>query len=101
MGYEPVKASEIPGFEQLKVKAGEHAGFISCNEMVLYKMPMDIYQDIMTELHYNAPREESEKIRAQVEQLQGARDNNGKRLGSIEGDGYNSLDVSVPVPTFT
>jgi len=101
MGYEPVKASEVPGFENLKVKAGENAGFISCNEMVLYKMPMDIYQDIMTELHYNAPREESEKIRVQVEQLQSARDNNGKRLGSIEGDGYNALDVSVPVPTFT
>ena len=65
LGYEPVKADELPGFEHLKVKAGEHVGFVACNEMLLYKLPMDIYQQLMTELHHNAPLEEQEKIKVQ------------------------------------
>jgi hypothetical protein len=40
LGYSPVKAEELPGMDNNKVKAGEHAGFISCNEMLLYKIPM-------------------------------------------------------------
>jgi len=44
MGYEPVKAEDLEGFEQYNVKAGEHAGFVSCNEIVLYKMPEEIFQ---------------------------------------------------------
>jgi len=100
MGYTPVKAPEIPGFENLKVKAGEHVGHIACNEMILYKMPMELYQEIMRELHYHAPQEEADKIRVQVEQLQNAKDSNGKRLGQIEGEGMSQMDKSVPVPVF-
>lgn len=100
MGYEPVKASEILGFENLKVKSGEYTGLIACNEMVLYKMPIEIYQEVMRELHYDAPQEEADKIRVQVENLQNARDNNGRRLTSVEGDGLNKLENHVPVPTF-
>lgn len=100
MGYEPVKAEEIQGFDNLRVKAGEHVGYIACNEMVLYKMPMEIYQEIMQELHHNAPQEEADKIRVQVENLQGQRDSNGRRLASVEGDGLNQLDSPVPAPIF-
>ena len=84
LGYEPVKADELPGFEHLKVKAGEHVGFVACNEMLLYKLPMDIYQQLMTELHHNAPLEEQEKIKVQQEQLLGQRDSHGKTLRSEE-----------------
>lgn len=100
MGYEPVKAEEVQGFENLRVKSGENTGFISCNEMVLYKMPQDLYQSIMRELHHDAPQEEADKIRVQVENLQGARDSNGKRLGSVEGEGLNQLDAPIPAPVF-
>lgn len=100
MGYTPVKADELPGFESMRVKDGENAGLVACNEMVLYKMPMDIYQDIMQELHHHAPNDEADKIRVQVENIQGARDNNGKRLGAIEGDGFSALDRPAPVPVF-
>ena len=99
LGYEPVKADDLPGFEHLKVKAGEFAGFVACNEMILFKLPMDIYQDYMTQAHFDAPLEEQEKIRVQVEQLQGARDSNGRRLGMVEGDGMN-FDQPTRPPVF-
>jgi hypothetical protein len=98
LGYVPVMAEELPGFQQYKVKAGEHVGQISCNEMLLFKLPMDVYQEIMTELHYSKPREEEDKIRVQVENLQGARDSNGKSLVRLEGDGLGSFD-SQPTNT--
>jgi hypothetical protein len=91
-------AEELPGFQQYKVKAGEHVGQISCNEMLLFKLPMDVYQEIMTELHYSKPREEEDKIRVQVENLQGARDSNGKSLVRMEGDGLGAFD-SQPTNT--
>jgi hypothetical protein len=99
MGYTPVKAEELPGFENFRVKAGEHEGFVACNEMVLYKMPEEVYQDIMTEMHHNAPLDEQEKIKVQQDQLLNAKDSGGKRLGQVEGDGMN-FDQTVPVPVF-
>ena len=63
LGYVPVKADELPGYEDYRVKSGEHVGFISCNEMLLFKLPMDIYQEVMTYHHHDKPREEAEKIR--------------------------------------
>lgn len=92
-GYVPVKSEEFPGFENYRVKSGEHVGYISCNEMLLFKLPMDIYQDIMLYQHHEKPREEEEKIRIQQEQLQGAaRDSRGRSLVSVEGEGFGGFD---------
>ena len=59
--------------------------------MLLFKLPMDVYQEVMTQLHYEAPLEEEEKIRSQVENLQGARDSSGKRLVQLE-EGMGRFD---------
>lgn len=99
MGYTPVKAEELPGFENFRVKAGEHEGFVACNEMILYKMPEEIYQEIMMEMHHNAPLDEQEKIKVQQDQLLSAKDSNGKRLGAVEGDGMN-FDQTAQAPQF-
>lgn len=99
LGYVPVKAEEIPGYENYRVKAGQHDGYIACNEMLLYKLPMEVYQEVMTAMHHDAPLEDAEKIRIQAEQLQG-KDSSGKRLGSVEGEGLGNLDKPVPVPVF-
>jgi hypothetical protein len=101
MGYTPVLPEDVPGFESYKVKAGEHVGYIACNEMLLYKLPQDVYQNIMEELHHWAPQDEADKIRVQAENLQGARDSNGRRLGQVEGEGMNDLNKPMPVPVFT
>ena len=100
LGYVPVKADELPGFDNYRVKAGEDVGFIACNEMRLYKIPMDIYQDIMLQMHHDRPMEEADKIRVQVENIQGARDSRGKSLGQVEGEGFGDMDRNVAMPVF-
>ena len=95
-----MKADEFPGFDNYRVKAGEHIGFVACNEMLLHKIPAELYQDIMQQMHHDLPNEESEKIRIQVENLQGARDSSGKSLTQVEGEGFGDLDRNVKVPVF-
>ena len=91
LGYVPVTADEIPGFDSYRVKAGEHVGHVACNEMLLFKLPMDVYQEVMTQMHYEAPREEEERIRSQVENLQSAKDSSGRRLVQLE-EGMDRFD---------
>jgi hypothetical protein len=100
LGYVPVQADEFPGFDNYRVKAGEHVGFVACNEMILCKIPEDIYQDIMLQMHHEAPMEEADKIRVQIENLQGSRDSSGKSLGQVEGEGFGQFDQSVRTPVF-
>jgi hypothetical protein len=100
LGYVPVRADEFPGFDNYRVKAGEHVGFVACNEMILCKIPEDIYQDIMLQMHHEAPMEEADKIRVQIENLQGSRDSSGKSLGQVEGEGFGQFDQSVRTPVF-
>ena len=100
LGYVPVRADELPGFDNYRVKAGEDIGFIACNEMRLYKLPMELYQEVMTEMHHEAPKEEADKVQVQIEQLQGNRDSSGRSLGSVEGEGFGNLNRNVPTPVF-
>lgn len=99
LGYVPVKADELPAMQNNRVKAGEHEGYISCNEMMLYKIPMDLYQEVMSHFHHEAPLEEANKIRLQAEQNV-ARDSRGKSLGRSEGEGISDIDTPVPAPHF-
>ena len=68
LGYEPVKASELgKGFEGLgKMSSGKFEGCVSCNEMVLFKLPEDIYQEVMRMLHLEDPLEHQRNITSQV-----------------------------------
>ena len=99
LGYVPVKVEEFPGFENYRVKAGEHVGFIACNEMLLFKIPMERYQAVMAHFHHEAPLEEANKIRVQAESMQ-TRDSSGKALGKVEGEGLGDIDKPLPAPIF-
>jgi len=68
LGYEPVKAGELgKGFEALgKMSSGKFEGCVSCNEMVLFKLPEDVYQEVMRMLHLEDPLEHQRNITAQV-----------------------------------
>jgi hypothetical protein len=94
LGYVPVTADEMQGFDSYRVKAGEHVGFIACNEMLLFKLPMDVYQEVMAQMHYEAPLEEEERIRSQVESLS-AKDSSGRRLVQMEA-GMDRFDQQQP-----
>jgi hypothetical protein len=62
---------------------------------------MELYQDIMLQMHHEMPNDESDKIRLQVENIQGARDSSGRSLGKVEGEGFGELDRTVRIPVFS
>lgn len=68
LGYEPVKAGELgKGFEALgKMSSGKFEGCVSCNEMVLFKLPEDVYQEVMRMFHLEDPLEHQRSIMDQV-----------------------------------
>jgi hypothetical protein len=70
LGYEPVKASELgKGFEGLgKMSSGKFEGCVSCNEMVLFKLPEEIYQEVMRMMHLEDPLDHQRNITASVRQ---------------------------------
>ena len=98
MGYEPVMASEVSGFAHFKMASGEYEGYVAVNEMLLFKLPNEIYQVMMEEIHHYQPLAEEGKLRASA--VLGQTDSNGKQLGSIEGDGFNALGVQTAVPNY-
>ena len=95
MGYVPVTPEELPGFNQLKITAGDHVGKIGCNEMLLYKIPYEQYVILMEENHHFMPLEEEEKF-GDVSNMAAQ----GKNIGSVVGDGYSNLTQHVPPPKF-
>ena len=99
LGYTPVMADEVKGYENWRVKAGEHSGYVACNEMLLFKIPMETYQEIMAHFHHDQPLEEANKIKMQAESQVG-RDSRGKPLGQVEGDGLEQIDKPLPAPMF-
>jgi hypothetical protein len=79
LGYEPVKASELgQGFEGLgKMSSGKFEGCISCNEMILFKLPEEVYQEVMKMMHLEDPLEHQRNITAAVRDT--AQDGKGGR----------------------
>ena len=86
IGYELVKAEEIAGFELYKMNSGDYNGYITCNEMILAKIPNDIYQMIMEEFHHNQPLAEEKRIKEQL--TQGTSD--GRAEANLE-EGFKDL----------
>ena len=70
LGYEPVKASDLgKGFEGLgKMNSGKFEGCVSCNEMVLFKLPEEIYQEVMRMMHLEDPLDHQRNITSSVRQ---------------------------------
>lgn len=66
-GYEPVKPHEVPGFQDAVITTGQHAGCVGVNEMILFKIPLRLYERYMQEAHHAGPLREEEKLRAVLE----------------------------------
>lgn len=94
IGYRPVRTSEMPGFDPAN---GQHlenfSGFVTCNEMVLHKIPERYYQQMMKYFHHKKPADDSqttlEKIKQGLEQEQ---DSAGNDLGQILGTGLLDME---------
>lgn len=83
IGYAPVMVSEVPGFESFSMKGGAFDGAVHCNEMVLFKLPMERYMDLMTIYHHDMPLEEEGMLKKSL--VTGDEDRDGNPLGSVEG----------------
>jgi len=96
LGYEPIKSTDVPGFEFFSMKTGDWAGFIGVNEMLAFKLPMSLYERYMNEAHVRAPYEEQEKITSLIDEL----NDQAQRVGGgiSEGDGFSELRQG-PRPT--
>jgi len=52
-------------------------------------------------MHHDKPREEADKIKIQLESIQG-RDSNGRSLVQVEGEGMGSIDQQpTKLPVFS
>lgn len=69
LGYEPVKAEDVPGWEYAVTKTGEYAGCIGVNEMLAFKLPMSLYEAYMREAHHVQPLFEEEKLSTVLETI--------------------------------
>lgn len=106
LGYTPVTAADVPGFETGGAASAQFEGAISCNEMVLFKIREDVYQAIMREFHHKRPLNEEMSIYERALEQTGEEDSSGRRLGQTEGDGFTQLGKNIAVaqqgaPTFT
>lgn len=99
LGYQPVKASDVPGFgANSLVEDGEFKGCIACNEMLLFEIPLQLFNDLMEIYHHDMPNEQEESIKERVQQAQQL-DSSGRELMSTEGD-FQRLGSRRGNPTF-
>jgi hypothetical protein len=98
-GYVPVKASEVPGFgTSFRKEGGEFDGCVAVNEMILFKIPSELFNDLMTIYHHDMPAENEqaiyEKMVANTEL-----DAHGRPVMTVEGD-FDRLRQAPKAPSF-
>lgn len=96
-GYQPVRSEEIPNWKQYRVNEGEFEGCISCNEMLLFKIEEELYQEMMLYLHHELPMSEEEMLKNNLKPV--GEDREGQELGQVEG--FSTLARKVRTPTFS
>lgn len=97
LGYTPVKPAEAPTFRQHVLKSGDYTGIIGVREMVLFKIPEELYLRMMKINHHDRPNEEQERLSSQVKM---EKDSTGRELGKAEGEGLTELKSIVKHPKF-
>jgi hypothetical protein len=104
LGYELIKAHEVPGFEAMSSKSAEFPGVISVNEMLAAKLPLKNYQDFMQEVHYRQPLAEEEAIYAAAQKAAEEASQAAQRGGRIKGPlvetGTRELGQARELPDF-
>lgn len=97
-GYEPVRASDIPGWDFASIKTGEYAGCVGVNEMIAFKLPLRLYEKYMKEAHHDGPLREESKLSAVLEVIAQQAREQGAQVEM--GDGSASLGKASRRPIF-
>jgi len=102
LGYEPIRASDIPGWDHAQLKTGEWVGCIGVNEMIAFKLPLELYEAYMTINHHEQPLSEEEKLSSQIRAMEAEMNQAAKRgVVSLElEDGTAALGVAPKPPPF-
>lgn len=98
LGYELVRAEEIPGWEHASIKTGEYHGCIGVNEMVAAKLPESLYQRFMAINHNDEPNKEAAKLTEVAERIREQARRKGAEV-EIE-DGIAQLRENRRTPVF-
>lgn len=96
VGYELIKADDLPGFESISVKTGDWAGFIMVNEMVAAKLSMTLYQAFMKEVHHTQPHQEASKLVQTTLEMQEQLSKRGLKPSVGQGTLELTRDPGVP-----
>ncbi len=98
LGYELIKASDIPGWDHASVKSGEWEGCVGVNEMIAAKIREDLWLKYMSFNHHEAPLSEDEKLTAAADTLR----EQAKRIGAelLESAGQRELREKRISPVF-
>lgn len=94
LGYELIRAEEVPGFEYIALKTGEYAGCVGVNEMLAAKLPTSLWNKYMQVAHHEQPAAQDASILAQMDSLKAGAQSVGGDI--IEGDGIEDLRRSAP-----
>lgn len=104
LGYEFIKAEEVPGFESLSLKTGDYPGCIGVNEMIAMKLPNFLYDAYMRENHFDRPLQEEETIYNSMMQAGETAAQSARRGGSMKApvieEGSSQLGQAREVPSF-
>lgn len=66
LGYQLVRAEEVPGWDHAKLTSGEWVGCVGINEMLAAKLPLHLYEKYMTISHHDEPLQQEGLITADV-----------------------------------
>lgn len=103
LGYTPIKASEVPGYEQLKITSGEHAGHIGVNEMIAFKLPLRLFEAYMKENHHTQPANEELTLRRAIDEATESLAAQGlgrRKVQIVEEEGNAELGKARKAPRF-
>ena len=92
MGYELIRAEDVPGMDLIIQKTGDYVGCVAVNEMIAAKLPLSLYRRYMQEAHHDAPMREENKLEETAQMMREQAERSGGRL--VEEDdvrgGYGS-----------
>jgi hypothetical protein len=94
LGYELIRAEDVPGMELVTQKTGEYTGCIAVNEMLAAKLPLSLYYRYMQEAHHDAPLREEEKLEETAQLMRDQAERAGGRL--LESDGMREVGDYAP-----
>lgn len=98
LGYEPIKTSDIPGWEHSSIKTGDWQGCIGVNEMVAFKLPLPLYEQYMRINHHEAPLAEEEKLSSAIRAMESEMKQASRGAVELELEGGTAALGTAPEP---